>query len=100
MSLIVDFTALYGTFRSKIVGDRPFKTIWSVVGISAFVLATSQFLGNVPVIQLALPNVTSLNEETKRYAWALISFVATVGGNLTITGSAGKLLLLVEILSL
>ena len=27
---------------------------------------------------------------TKTFAWAIISFVATVGGNLTITGSAGN----------
>jgi Na+/H+ antiporter NhaD/arsenite permease-like protein len=43
----------------------------------------------VAIIQLAKPNVTDLDDATKRFAWAIISFVATVGGNLTITGSAG-----------
>jgi len=61
-----------------------------VVGISLFVLISSQLLGNVAVVQLAIPNVEPLNPATKRFAWAIISFVATVGGNLTITGSAGK----------
>jgi hypothetical protein len=72
-----------------IVGKAPFQTASSIIGISLFVLFTSQCLGNVAVIQLAKPNVASLNDEHKRLAWAVISFVATVGGNLTITGSAG-----------
>jgi hypothetical protein len=73
----------------QIVGKAPFSTAASIAGISAFVLITSQLLGNVAVIQLAKPNVEGLDDNTKRLAWAIISFVATVGGNLTITGSAG-----------
>jgi hypothetical protein len=73
----------------QIVGKAPFSTGASIAGISAFVLITSQLLGNVAVIQLAKPNVEGLDDNTKRLAWAIISFVATVGGNLTITGSAG-----------
>ena len=64
----------------------------SVIGISLFVLGSSQFLGNVAVIQLALPNVSVLPDMEKRYAWAILSFVATVGGNLTITGSAANII--------
>ena len=79
-------------YRSLIVGKKPFQTISSIVGISAFVLITSQLLGNVAVIQLAKPNVQYLSDDYKRIAWAVLSFVATVGGNLTITGSAGKLI--------
>lgn len=75
---------------AKIVGDAPFATAASITGISAFVLIVSQFLGNVAVIQLAKPNVEDLDDNTKRLAWAIISFVATIGGNLTITGSAGR----------
>lgn len=71
------------------MGDVPFRTVSSVVGISAFVLIASQFLGNVAVVQLAKPNVEGLDDDAKRLAWAVISFVSTVGGNLTITGSAG-----------
>jgi hypothetical protein len=74
----------------RIVGKAPFSTAASIAGISAFVLITSQLLGNVAVIQLAKPNVEGLDDNTKRLAWAIISFVATVGGNLTITGSAGE----------
>ena len=83
-------TGIPRSIWSRIVGSSPFQTFASVVGISAFVLFSSQFLGNVAVIQLAKPNVEDLGDDTKRLAWAVISFVATVGGNLTITGSAGK----------
>lgn len=77
---------------SRIVGETPFKSISSVVGICFFVLLSSQFLGNVPVIQLAKPNVEYLDDADKRYAWAILSFVATIGGNLTITGSAANII--------
>jgi Na+/H+ antiporter NhaD/arsenite permease-like protein len=76
----------------KIVGAAPFNTISSVIGISLFVLISSQLLGNVAVIQLAKPNVEILGDAEKKYAWAVISFVATVGGNLTITGSAANII--------
>ena len=76
--------------RDKIVGRVPFKSIGSVVGISMFVLISSQLLGNVAVIQLAKPNIEVLDDNSRRFAWAVLSFVATVGGNLTITGSAGE----------
>lgn len=71
------------------MGDYPFQTASSIIGISIFTLISSQLLGNVAVVQLALPNVHNLGDNEKRFAWAVISFVATVGGNLTITGSAG-----------
>jgi Na+/H+ antiporter NhaD/arsenite permease-like protein len=77
-------------FRKQIVGPQPFQTFLSIAGISTFILVASQLLGNVAVIQLAKPNVHDLEDNSKRLAWAVISFVATVGGNLTITGSAGK----------
>ena len=85
--------------RNQIVGKRPFKTLSSVLGISIFVLIASQLIGNVAVIQLAKPNVEYLPDEDKRFAWARISFVATVGGNLIITGSAGMLLLIMPIVN-
>lgn len=57
-----------------------------------FVLISSQLLGNVAVCQLARPNVEVLDAAEKKYAWAVISFVATIGGNLTITGSAANII--------
>lgn len=77
---------------SKIAGKTPFKTITSIAGISCFVLIASQLLGNVAVVQLAKPNVEDLSDESKRMAWAIISFVSTIGGNLTITGSAANII--------
>ena len=88
----VDSTGIPKLVWDKIVGKAPFDTVHSVVGISLFVLISSQLLGNVAVIQLAKPNVEVLGDEQKKYAWSVISFVATVGGNLTITGSAANII--------
>ena len=88
----MDSTGLPRKMWNSLVGDTPFDTFSSVFGISVFVLVSSQFLGNVAVIQLAKPNVADLEDAEKRYAWAILSFVATVGGNLTITGSAANII--------
>ena len=77
---------------SRMVGSRPFQSASSVVAIAAFVVLSSQLLGNVALIQMAVPQVSVLPPEQKRYAWAVLSFVATVGGNLTITGSAANII--------
>ena len=87
----VDSTGIPKLLWSKIVGKVPFASVLSVVGISLFVLISSQLLGNVAVVQLCKPNVEHLDDRAKAYAWAVISFVATVGGNLTITGSAANM---------
>jgi len=88
----VESTGLPKRMWSQIVGNVPFRSTGSVIGISLFVLLASQFLGNVAIIQMAKPNISSLDDEDKMYAWVLISFVATVGGNLTITGSAANII--------
>lgn len=88
----MDSTGLPKKLWDSIVGATPFDTFMSVFGISVFVVVSSQFLGNVAVVQLAKPNVSELDDDEKRYAWAIISFVATVGGNLTITGSAANII--------
>ena len=88
----VDSTGIPKLLWTKIVGKVPFASVLSVVGISLFVLISSQFLGNVAVVQLCKPNVEHLDDRAKAYAWAVISFVATVGGNLTITGSAANII--------
>lgn len=62
------------------------------MGISLFVLIASQFLGNVAIVQMAKPNVEILEPLEKKYAWAMISFISTIGGNLTITGSAANII--------
>lgn len=93
--IVVDNVASTGIPKAiwdSIVGKKPFATFGSVFNVSVFILVASQLLGNVPVIQLALPNVEPLPDAEKRYAWAIISFVATLGGNLTITGSAANII--------
>ena len=74
------------------VGKKPFRSFSSVACISAFVLIASQLLGNVAVVQLAKPNVETLGEEDRRFAWSVIAFISTIGGNLTITGSAANII--------
>ena len=88
----INSTGLPALVWRSIVGENPFGDVSSVVGISMFVLFVSQFLGNVPIIQMAVPNVSSLPDTQKKFAWALISFVATIGGNLTLTGSAANII--------
>lgn len=88
----LDSTGIPKSVWKRIVGDAPFDTIASVTGISLFVLIASQFLGNVAVCQLIKTNVEVLEDDARRYAWAVISFVATVGGNLTVPGSAANII--------
>jgi hypothetical protein len=59
------FRSNYPSLRNSIVGKAPFDTIGSVVGVSLFVLITSQLLGNVAVVQLAKPNVEVLDDKAK-----------------------------------
>ena len=84
-------TGIQELLWEAIVGLQPFSS-WSVIGISAFVLLASQTLGNVAVCQLAVPNIEPLDDDSKRYAWAIVSFVSTIGGNLLLTGSAANLI--------
>lgn len=88
----IESTHLPHKMWTMMVGNRPFQTSSSVIYISIFVLVASQLLGNVALIQMAVPQVSILPDEQKRYAWAVLSFVATVGGNLTITGSAANII--------
>ena len=88
----LDSTGIPRLMWSRIVGKTPFDTIASVSGISIFVVVASQFLGNVAVCQLIKPNVEILDDDARRYAWAVISFVATIGGNLTVPGSAANII--------
>jgi Na+/H+ antiporter NhaD/arsenite permease-like protein len=70
----LDATGIPTKIWAKIVGDSPFNTIRSVLGISIFVLVSSQLLGNVAVVQMARPNVEVLGDAEKKYAWAVIRY--------------------------
>eukprot|EP00606_Chrysophyceae_sp_TOSAG23-5_P001083 GSChrysophyteH2.ASY1.ANO1.699.1 assembled CDS len=85
-------TGIPKTFWDMIAGDNAFQNSSSMVGICVFVALASQFLGNVAVCQLAKPRIEPLDDDTRRLAWALVSFVSTVAGNLTLTGSAANLI--------
>lgn len=49
-------------------------------------------VGNVPIMQMALPIVEKLDNKTKRYIWSLLSYISTISGNLTICGSASNII--------
>jgi hypothetical protein len=88
----VSSTGIPRAIWNAIVGDAPFKSASSVASICVFVLVASQLLGNVPIIQLIRPNVEHFEGEEKVYVWSILSFVATIGGNLTIMGSAANII--------
>jgi ABC-type multidrug transport system fused ATPase/permease subunit len=75
-----------------IAGNNAFQSASSITGICIFVAFASQFLGNVAVCQLAKPRIEPLDDDLRRVAWALVSFVSTIAGNLTLTGSAANLI--------
>ena len=88
----IESTGIPKRLWDKIVGEVPFSTVGSVFGISLFVMISSQLLGNVAIVQLSRPNVDVLEDDSRAYAWAVISFVSTIAGNLTITGSAANII--------
>jgi len=88
----MESTGLPKKFWDFVAGETPFQTTGSIISICMFVAIASQFLGNVAICQLAKPRVTDFDDDDKRLAWALISFVSTVAGNLTLTGSAANLI--------
>jgi Na+/H+ antiporter NhaD/arsenite permease-like protein len=88
----IESTGIPKKLWDKIVGEVPFSTVGSVFGISLFVMISSQLLGNVAIVQLSRPNVDVLDDDSRAYAWAVISFVSTIAGNLTITGSAANII--------
>jgi hypothetical protein len=88
----IESTGLPKKLWDAIAGEHAFQTSSSMIGIGIFVAVASQFLGNVAVCQLAKPRVEPLGDEDRKLAWALISFISTVAGNLTLTGSAANLI--------
>ena len=50
----MEATGLPKKLWEYIVGNRPFKTALSISGISLWILISSQFLGNVAIIQLGM----------------------------------------------
>ena len=88
----MESTGLPKRLWDYIAGDQGFASTANTIGICVFIAVASQFLGNVAICQLAKPRVTDLGDDEKRLAWALISFVSTVAGNLTLTGSAANLI--------
>ena len=88
----IESTGLPKILWNGIAGENAFQSSSSIFGISVFVAFASQFLGNVAVCQLAKPRIQPLDDDDRRLAWAIVSFVSTIAGNLTLTGSAANLI--------
>ena len=63
-----------------------------VAAFSAIVLIGSQVVSNVPLVLLVAPAVSLLPPTQAPLAWALLAFVSTIAGNLTLLGSVANLI--------
>jgi Na+/H+ antiporter NhaD/arsenite permease-like protein len=61
-----------------------------VTGISVFLTLGSNLVSNVPMVLLVGPHLAALGHPER--AWALVAFVTTVAGNLTLVGSVANLI--------
>lgn len=76
----------WSSFRSSISLETP-----SGVALLTVLLAVgSNVVSNVPVVLLAGPHLAELGNPER--AWALVAFVTTVAGNLTLVGSVANLI--------
>ena len=51
-----------------------------------------QIVSNVPLVLLLSPRILVLPPATAQLTWVLLSWVSTVGGNLTLLGSVANLI--------
>lgn len=63
------------------------------VGLFAgFVTVGSNLVSNVPLVLLTGPGLEALGGPSPRLGWALLAFVSTVAGNLTLVGSVANII--------
>nr|QNS29847.1 Silicon transporter [Eleusine coracana] len=67
--------------------------VYSIKGIilfSVIVLVASNMISNVPAVILATPLLLAMSNA--KLAWMLLAWVSTIGGNLTVIGSAAMII--------
>ena len=70
-------------------------TVRTPAGVAAFsfiVLVGSQLVSNVPLVLLIAPKILEMAPIDAAVAWALLEWVSTVAGNLTLLGSVANLI--------
>jgi Na+/H+ antiporter NhaD/arsenite permease-like protein len=72
---------------------RPYVSVdtWGgLAGLSVALAVASNLVSNVPVVLLVGPHLAALGDPDR--AWALLAFVTTVAGNLTLVGSVANII--------
>ncbi len=70
-------------------------SVGSASGVAVFsivILIGSQVVSNVPLVLLLSPRILEMSAAEASLAWALLSWVSTVGGNLTLLGSVANII--------
>jgi len=67
-----------------------FGSVGGLASFTAFVTAGSNLVSNVPMTLLTGPYLGALGSE--RLGWVLLSYVATIAGNLTLVGSVANII--------
>lgn len=101
-SLLVFFAALFivvaglestGLVRDAWTALRPHLSLETPSGLTvltALLTVGSNLVSNVPMVLLAGPHLAELGNPER--AWALVAFITTVAGNLTLVGSVANLI--------
>lgn len=100
-TLLVFFAALF-VVVAGLAGTGLVDATWRTAGpwlahdaasgllaLTALYAVGSNLVSNVPMVLLAAPNVAA---EDSAFAWALLGFVTTVAGNLTLIGSVANII--------
>jgi Na+/H+ antiporter NhaD/arsenite permease-like protein len=76
-----------------ISSDEPFTTSLSTFTASIYIVIMSQFVGNVPLVIMMINPINNIKDLIlRKNAWLLLSYISTVAGNLTISGSAANVI--------
>lgn len=101
-SLLAFFASLFmvvsglestGLVRDAWAALRPHLSLETPSGLTvltALLTAGSNLVSNVPMVLLAGPHLAELGNPER--AWALVAFITTVAGNLTLVGSVANLI--------
>jgi Na+/H+ antiporter NhaD/arsenite permease-like protein len=69
-----------------------FTSFKSTLLISIYTVIASQLVGNVALVIMASDELVSLPADRQRFGWLLLSWISTVAGNFTLTGSAANII--------
>ncbi|MBX3274970.1 MAG: hypothetical protein KF729_32195 [Sandaracinaceae bacterium] len=86
----LDSTGLVAAAFAALEGQLSLDTAPGLAELSAFLAIGSNVVSNVPMVLLVGPHLAALGQPER--AWALVAFVTTVAGNLTLIGSVANLI--------